>query len=123
MDKLVSPGREAIVVKEGSEPGQFWKLLGGKGEYNKEEYVEETPSLQAKLFHCSITPPSTRLDIEEIHHFTQEDLNEDDVMVLDTGDEIFIWVGKGATAEEKKASNTMTDVSLHVIEYMILNTY
>jgi len=40
-----------------------------------------------------------------------KDLNEDDVMVLDTGDdEIFIWVGKGASPEEKKHSNTMADV-------------
>lgn len=32
-------------------------------------------------------------------------------MVLDTGDdEIFIWVGKGATPDEKKHSNTMADV-------------
>jgi hypothetical protein len=40
-------------------------------------------------------------------------LNEDDVMVLDTGaDEIFIWVGKGASPEEKKLSNSMADVRL-----------
>jgi len=38
-------------------------------------------------------------------------LNEDDVMVLDTGDdEIFIWVGKGATPEERKGSLKMADV-------------
>lgn len=32
-------------------------------------------------------------------------------MVLDTGDdEIFIWVGKGATPEERKHSLDMSDV-------------
>lgn len=72
VDKLVSPDRDAIVVAEGSEPEEFWKLLGGKGDYNKEEYTSETPSLEARLFHCSITPPSTKLDTEEIHNFTQE---------------------------------------------------
>lgn len=72
VDKLVSPGREAIEVQEGSEPDQFWKLLGGKGDYNKEEYSADTPSLQARLFHCSINPPSTKLNVEEIHNFTQE---------------------------------------------------
>lgn len=72
VDKLVSPDRNAIIVQEGSEPEEFWKLLGGKGDYNKEENTGDTPSLQARLFHCSITPPNTKLDVEEIHNFTQD---------------------------------------------------
>ncbi|CAG7818770.1 unnamed protein product, partial [Allacma fusca] len=42
--------------------------------------------------------------------FDQDDLNEDDVMVLDTGaDEIFIWLGKGASQDERKHSMSMSD--------------
>ena len=29
-----------------------------------------------------------------------QDLNEDDVMILDTGDEVYVWVGAGASEEE-----------------------
>ena len=37
---------------------------------------------------------------EEIIDFNQSDLSEDDVMVLDTWDSIFIWVGVNSTREE-----------------------
>jgi len=110
VDKIVSPDRDGKVINEGSEPAEFWKLLGGKVEYNKQVFQNEAPRLLARLFHCSITPPSKKLLVEEVFNFDQEDLNEDDVMVLDTGsDEIFIWIGKGATKDEKQNSLTMAD--------------
>jgi len=44
-------------------------------------------------------------------------------MVLDTGvDEIFIWIGKGASPEEKKLSNSMADVSI-VIQISCINGF
>ena len=112
VDAIVSPGRDAVVVKEGSEPKEFWALLGGKTEYTRDTSVADSPQLSARLFHCSITPPSTVLHTDEIFEFEQDDLNEDDVMVLDTGsDEIFFWLGKYASKEEKSHSMSMSDVS------------
>jgi hypothetical protein len=40
--------------------------------------------------------------VEEVFDYDQEDLIEDDVMLLDTYAEVFVWIGKGANAEEKK---------------------
>ena len=47
---------------------------------------------------------SGRLSVEEIADFVQEDLVQDDVMVLDTYEEIFVWIGVGANIEEKKGA-------------------
>ncbi|XP_046387919.1 gelsolin, cytoplasmic isoform X2 [Ischnura elegans] len=97
---LVSPGRDPIVVPEGEEPEEFWEALGGQGEYSKEFSGKDTPQLEPRLFHCQIDTRG-RTSIEEIGHFKQEDLYEDDVMLLDVGDEIYVWIGDKSSPEEK----------------------
>lgn len=72
MDKVVSPDRTAIKVNEGSEPAEFWALLGGKGPYTTDENVMDTPTLSPRLFHCCIVPPSTELIVDEVFNFDQD---------------------------------------------------
>lgn len=43
---------------------------------------------------------------------TLQDLNEDDVMVLDSGDEVYVWVGRGSDDQEKEKAFAMAEVSL-----------
>lgn len=48
----------------------------------------------------------------EIYNFTQEDLNNNDVMVLDAYRTMYTWVGRNANKTEKK--NTMEKVEKYV---------
>lgn len=40
-----------------------------------------------------------------------QDLNEDDVMVLDSGDEVYVWIGRGSDDQEKEKAFEMAEVS------------
>ena len=48
-------------------------------------------------------PGSGKMRAVEINSFEQADLVPDDVMILDSGAEIYVWVGKDADEEEKRA--------------------
>ncbi|XP_065073533.1 gelsolin isoform X3 [Ochlerotatus camptorhynchus] len=103
---IVSPDAAPQVIDEGSEPNEFWAALGGQGDYDRELDPTGVPFLNPRLFHCRILF-NKRLRVEEVPHFEQDDLNVDDVMVLDGGDEIYVWIGNGATEEERTKSIDM----------------
>jgi hypothetical protein len=97
----VSPSSEPVKIQEGSEPEAFWEALGGKGEYASGKMFEEVlPSHPPRLFQCSNA--KGRFFVEEIFDYAQEDLVEEDVMILDVYDSLYVWVGRGANETEKK---------------------
>jgi len=93
--------KEYTLVLEGQEKPEFWEVLGGKTEYAN--IKESEPDFKApRLFQCSNN--RGYFYVEEVFDFDQEDLIEDDVMILDTHREVFVWIGNGANTEEKKKS-------------------
>lgn len=102
-------GNSPTVIDEGSEPAEFWDALGGEGDYDKELEPLGAPFLDPRLFHCRILK-NGRFRVEEIAQFEQDDLCVDDVMVLDGGDEIYVWEGDKCDEEEKTKSVDMAKV-------------
>ncbi|KAF1659584.1 Villin-1, partial [Aptenodytes patagonicus] len=97
---------EKPVIAEGQEPPEFWVALGGRSQYaNSKRLQEKNPSVSPRLFECS-NKTGTFL-ATEILDFTQDDLEEDDVYLLDTWDQVFFWIGKGANESEKEAAAVM----------------
>ena len=97
-----SGGRSVVRVREGSEPeGEFWSLLGGKGEYARTSPGDQHPK-PARLFQASTA--TGRFQVEEILDFEQVDLTEDDVFLLDIYTQLFVWVGSRSTDEERTKS-------------------
>ncbi|XP_036376713.1 advillin [Megalops cyprinoides] len=93
------------VVMEGQEPAEFWVALGGKAPYASDKrFQQEQPLHSPRLFECS--NQTGRFLMTEIEDFAQEDLDEDDVMLLDTWEEIFLWIGRSANDFETKEACT-----------------
>uniref|UniRef100_A0A8C1EQ38 Scinderin n=1 Tax=Cyprinus carpio carpio TaxID=630221 RepID=A0A8C1EQ38_CYPCA len=94
------------LITEGNEPGMadFWKALGGKMEYQTSEMLEsKTIAHPPRLFACS--NKTGKFIIEEVPgEFNQDDLAEDDVMLLDVWDQVFVWIGKDANEVERTES-------------------
>uniref|UniRef100_A0A665VF93 HP domain-containing protein n=1 Tax=Echeneis naucrates TaxID=173247 RepID=A0A665VF93_ECHNA len=89
------------VVMEGQEPAEFWVALGGKAPYASDKRLQrEEPPHSPRLFECSNQTGQFRMT--EVDDFAQSDLDEEDVMLLDTWEEIFLWVGKFANKHETK---------------------
>ncbi|EMP34604.1 Gelsolin [Chelonia mydas] len=100
-------GARPVQIAEGSEPDSFWEALGGKAAYRtsprlKDRKMDVNPP---RLFACS--NKSGRFIIEEVPgELTQDDLATDDVMILDTWDQVFVWIGNEAHDEEKTEALT-----------------
>ncbi|XP_014642172.1 PREDICTED: advillin isoform X1 [Ceratotherium simum simum] len=99
-------------VAEGQEPPEFWDLLGGKTPYaNDKRLQQEILDVQSRLFECS--NKTGRFIVTEITDFTQDDLNPGDVMLLDTWDQVFLWIGAEANATEKERALATAQEYLH----------
>ncbi|XP_035507916.1 villin-1 isoform X1 [Morone saxatilis] len=89
------------VVMEGQEPAEFWVALGGKAPYASDKRLQrEEPPHSPRLFECS--NQTGQFKMTEVDDFAQIDLDEEDVMLLDTWEEIFLWVGNLANQYETK---------------------
>ncbi|KAG0475110.1 hypothetical protein HPP92_014796 [Vanilla planifolia] len=97
----ISPLKQFISVREGSEPDVFWNMIGGKGDYPKQKVIKQHDE-DPHLFTCVFEEGDFKG--KEIFNYAQDDLTTEDIILLDCHYEIYIWVGQHAKlASEEQA--------------------
>lgn len=106
-------GIKIIDLEENDDNTDFWALLGGKGPVKqKSDFHDNDVHTQKFLYQLSDAiirkEESQRgeLSMKEVG-FKKESLNSDDVFIIDQASEIILWIGKGASSDEKKNSMKM----------------
>uniref|UniRef100_G1MHM8 Villin like n=1 Tax=Ailuropoda melanoleuca TaxID=9646 RepID=G1MHM8_AILME len=95
-------GENKETVLEGQEPPHFWEALGGRAPYPSHKRLpEDVSSFQPRLFECS--SQMGHLVLTEVVFFSQEDLDKYDIMLLDTWQEIFLWLGEAASKRKESS--------------------
>jgi len=98
-------GKAKVTIIDGLEDNAaFWKLLGGKP--TKEQLPKETPDDEKKT-HTKVlqqlSDSTGQLKLTEVATgtFKKSQLKSDDVFIVDLGNELIVWVGKGASKKER----------------------
>ncbi|XP_075102543.1 villin-3 [Nicotiana tabacum] len=96
--EFLKPGATVKHTKEGTESSAFWFAVGGKQSYTSKKVATEV-SRDPHLFAYSFNK-----GVEEIYNFSQDDLLTEDVLLLDTHAEVFVWIGQSADSKEKQSA-------------------
>ena len=98
-------GKATIInLDETTQDESFWKLLGGRTEVGIRSDAEIV-AFEKLLF--SLSDASGTMELKEISRgdkVKRQQLKSGDIFILDAGHELFIWVGKGASLNEKRSS-------------------
>jgi len=98
--EFLKPGVTVKHCKEGTESSAFWFALDGKQSYTSKPIPQDTIVREPHLYAFSIR--KGRLEVTEIFNFCQDDLLTEDLMILDTHGEVFIWIGQCVEPKEKQ---------------------
>ncbi|KAJ3683840.1 hypothetical protein LUZ60_014067 [Juncus effusus] len=126
--EFLKPGVVIKHSKEGTESSAFWFALGGKQSYNGKAITLEPVVRDPHLYTFSLK--NNKLEVTEIFNFCQDDLLTEDVLILDTHAEVFIWLGFCVDSKDKQKAfsigqkyiehvNTLEGLALDVPLYKI----
>jgi gelsolin len=96
-----------VFEENGKDLAAFWKALGGQGPVKSAaeggDDNESEKASEKRLFQLSDASGSlTFKEVAKGGAVKKNLLDSNDVFVLDTGAEVFAWIGKGASVDEKK---------------------
>ncbi|KAL6062905.1 gelsolin-like protein 1 isoform X2 [Balamuthia mandrillaris] len=101
---------QVIVIEEGSggsDADEFWQLLGGKGpiksaEEGGSDRDHGATSAAKRLLRLSDASGSLEFSEVASGQIPKSALKSEDVFVFDVGQEVFVWVGRGASTAERR---------------------
>ena len=101
---------EVHVAEEGDGDADFWPIfweaLGGEGAISEESGCDEAATQEAektkKLFRLKEEGGKFEFKLEAEGKFSRDMLDTNDVFILDQGQEVFVWAGKGSSKMERK---------------------
>lgn len=97
------------ILNEGEEPENFfWVGLGGRKQYDTEADFMQ----YSRLFRCSNEKGYFTV-AEKCSDFCQDDLADDDIMLLDNGEQVFLWLGSRCSEVEIKLAYKSAQVILN----------
>jgi villin 1/advillin len=101
---------KVISIESGAETADFWTAIGGKKPIKSAEAGGDDDVKEAPVVLYRVSDASGRMETAEVGRKVGNEglerklLDTNDAFILDAGTEIFVWVGKGANAEERKKS-------------------
>ncbi|XP_058738233.1 villin-3 [Vicia villosa] len=99
--EFLRPGVALKHAKEGTETSAFWSAVGGKQSVTSKKVTNDIVR-DPHLFTLSFN--KGKLQVEELYNFCQDDLLTEDILVLDTHAEVFVWIGQCVDTKEKQNS-------------------
>ncbi|KAK9128758.1 hypothetical protein Syun_017555 [Stephania yunnanensis] len=97
--EFLKPGVALKHAKEGTENSSFWFALGGKQGYTSKKEAQEIVR-DAHLYTFSFS--RGKFEVSEVYNFSQDDLLTEDILILDTHAEVFVWIGQNVDSKEKQ---------------------
>ncbi|KAG6471279.1 hypothetical protein ZIOFF_072390 [Zingiber officinale] len=99
--EFLKPGVAIKHVKEGTESSAFWFAIGGKQSFISKKSPQDIvrdPHLYSFLF------KKGKLKVSEIFNYSQDDLMTEDMLILDTHAEVFVWIGQSVDSKDKQTA-------------------
>lgn len=87
-ETILANGRPIKALVEGQEPEAWWAALGGKTAYANDKHLQSAPH-EPRLFF--VNGNSQNFTVEEVEHFSQDDLEQSGTFLLDLFEEVYVW--------------------------------
>lgn len=99
-------------------PEEFWELLGGSCEISEEDGGDDAWEQKTDKLMFQLSDAGGKLEFVAVGQgktCVYSKLDTNDVFIVDVGSELYVWVGKGASAGEK--AKAMSQAQQYLTDY------